>query len=227
VSVKKIQDQKSALLTKLVAEGVLRSSKVKQAMSRVPREGFLPDRVRSHAYIDCPLPIGYGQTISAPHMVAMMAEALEVEAGQIILEIGSGSGYHAAVLAELVTPITLAPQGHIYSVEIIPELAAFARKNLKQAGYEDRVTIILGDGSLGHPEQAPYDRISVTAAAPQIPEALVMQLKIEGMLVIPVGNTLFYQKLLKVRKQGEAKTSLSIVSDVAFVPLRGRNGWKK
>ncbi|UCH38403.1 MAG: protein-L-isoaspartate(D-aspartate) O-methyltransferase [Candidatus Bathyarchaeota archaeon] len=222
-----MQDQKSLLLTKLVAEGVLRSSKVKQAMSRVPREGFLPDRVRSHAYIDCPLPIGYGQTISAPHMVAMMAEALEVEAGQIVLEIGSGSGYHAAVLAELVTPITLTPRGHIYSVEIIPELAAFARKNLKQAGYEDRVTIILGDGSLGHPEQAPYDRISVTAAAPQIPEALVMQLKKEGMLVIPVGNTLFYQKLLKVRKQEETKTSLSIISDVAFVPLRGRNGWKK
>jgi protein-L-isoaspartate(D-aspartate) O-methyltransferase len=227
VSIKKIQEQKSSLLAKLVAEGVLRSFKVKQAMSRVPREGFLPDRVQSHAYIDCPLPIGYGQTISAPHMVAMMAEALEVEAGQIILEIGSGSGYHAAVLAELVAPINLAPRGHIYSVEIIPELAAFARNNLKQAGYGDRVTVILGDGSLGYPEQAPYDRISVAAAAPQIPEALVLQLKIEGMLVIPVGNTLFYQKLLKVRKQEEAKTSLSIVSDVAFVPLRGRNGWKK
>jgi protein-L-isoaspartate(D-aspartate) O-methyltransferase len=227
VSIKNIQKQRDVLIAKLVEEGIICSSKVKHAMSRVPRERFLPEPIRSRAYIDYPLPIGYGQTISAPHMVAMMTEALKVEAGQIILEIGSGSGYHAAVLAELVAPINLTTRGHVYTVEILPELAAFARKNLKHTGYKDRVTVILGDGSLGYPEQAPYDRISVTAAAPQIPEALVAELKVKGMLVIPVGRTLFYQELIKVKKKREGKTSVSILNQVAFVPLRGRNGWKK
>jgi protein-L-isoaspartate(D-aspartate) O-methyltransferase len=224
---KNFQEQKDALITKLMNERIICSSKVKQAMSIVQRERFLPEHIRSNAYIDYPLSIGYSQTISAPHMVAMMAEALEVEVGHNILEIGSGSGYHAAVLAELVAPINIETQGHIYTIEIIPELATFARKNLKHAGYKDRVTVILGDGSLGYPEQAPYDRISVTAAASQIPEVLVTELKIEGLLVIPVGSTLLYQALIKVKKKNEGKTSASIINHVAFVPLRGKNGWKK
>lgn len=210
----------------LIEEGIIRSPEVARAVSTVPRESFLQEGVKANAYIDLPLPIGFGQTISAPHMVAMMAEALELRVGHKVLEVGSGCGYHAAVLAEIVAPKASAEKGHVYTVEIVPELFDFARKCLEFTGYGDRVTVILGDGSIGCPEYAPYDRISVTAAAPKIPRALVEELEVGGIFVIPVGGAYFYQELMKVKKEPEGKISMQSLHSVAFVPLRGEEGWE-
>jgi protein-L-isoaspartate(D-aspartate) O-methyltransferase len=218
-------EEREKAVERLVDTGYLRSREVIRAMKTVPREEFLPESLRKHAYVDTPLSIGYSQTISALHMVAMMADALNLERGQKILEVGCGSGYHAAVVAEVVAPKSKGQQGHVYSIEIVPELVHFARENLRRAGYEERVTAILGDGSLGYFDQAPYDRIFVAAASPSIPSPLVEQLKEEGVLVIPVGNLYFFQELLRVRKEGE-KIVRERLGGVAFVPLRGKHGWK-
>lgn len=220
------EKQRENLVQTLAAEGIIRSPEVERAMRTVPREMFLPENVKAGAYIDSPLLIGFGQTISAPHMVAMMAEALELKVGHKILEVGSGSGYHAAVLAEIVAPRNSEGRGHIYTVEIVPELCAFARKNIESQGYGDRVTVILGDGSVGYTEYAPYDRILVTAAAPKVPKALVEELKVGGVLVVPVGGAYFYQELVRVRKESENKVSTQSLCGVAFVPLTGEDGWK-
>ena len=189
---------------------------VLSAMAAVPREVFVPEGLAGQAYDDTPLPIGCRQTISAPHMVAIMCDLLDLEAGMTVLEVGGGSGYHAAVMAVLV-----GPQGHIYSLERISELVSSARRNLEKAGISN-VTVIEGDGSLGLPEHAPYDRISVAAAAPQVPQALQGQLKPGGRMVLPVGSD--YQRLLVVtRKNGffvEEKMG------VIFVPLIGEQGYR-
>jgi protein-L-isoaspartate(D-aspartate) O-methyltransferase len=217
--------EREKAVEKLVDSGYLRSREVIRAMKMVPREDFLPESLRKRAYIDTPLSIGYGQTISALHMVAMMADALNLDTGQIILEVGCGSGYHAAVIAEVVAQKHGERQGHVYSLEIVPELVHFARENLRRVGYEERVTTILGDGSLGYFDQAPYDRILVAAASPDIPNPLIEQLKEGGILVIPVGNLYFFQELLRVRKEGERIVREGL-GGVAFVPLRGKYGWK-
>ena len=172
-------DQKKRLLDGM--RGRINES-VLDAMSRIPRELFVPEQLRDRAYEDTPLPIGLGQTISAPHMVAIMSDLLDVRPGMKILEVGGGSGYHAAVLAALT-----GPQGRVYSVERMPDLAAAARRNLQAAGIEN-VTVVEGDGSLGLPEHAPYDRISVAASAPKIPEPLKEQLQVGGKMVLPVGG---------------------------------------
>lgn len=213
------------LVRKLISRGNLRSPNVIGAMRIVPREKFLPRNMREKAYIDTPLPLGFGQTISAPHMVAIMAEALELEVGQKVLEVGTGSGYHAAVTAEIVCPEDIENRGHVYTLEMIPELISFAENNLKKAKYSSRVTVILKDGSMGYLDKAPYDRILVTASAPKIPKALTEQLKVGGILVIPVGDLYFFQRLLKVRKNSEESTSTENLGGVAFVPLKGKNGW--
>lgn len=191
--------------------------KVLQAMSKVPREIFVPDESRFRAYDDTPLPIGHGQTISAPHMVAIMCDLLDLRKGMNVLEVGGGSGYHAAVMAEII-----GPEGHVYSVERVPELVSQAREALKRAGIMN-VTVVEGDGSNGLPEHAPYDRISVAATAPAVPEPLKAQLKVGGKLIIPVG--VGYQELLLVtRKNGfvvEEKMG------VVFVPLIGEHGFKE
>lgn len=191
------------------------SDRVIEAMSRVPRELFVPEELRSEAYYDLPLPIGFGQTISAPHMVAIMCEILDLQEGMTVLEVGGGRGYHAAVMAYMV-----GPKGHVYSVERIPELVARARENLSRAGITN-VTMVEGDGSLGLPEHAPYDRISVAATAPKVPEPLKQQLRPGGKLVIPVGVG-FQELVLVTRKNGfvtEEKMG------VAFVPLIGKHGF--
>jgi len=191
------------------------SDRVVEAMNKVPRELFVPEELRSEAYYDLPLPIGLGQTISAPHMVAIMCEILDLQEGMIVLEVGGGSGYHAAVIAYMV-----GPKGHVYSVERIPELVARARENLSRAGITN-VTMVEGDGSLGLPENAPYDRISVAATAPKVPEPLKQQLRPGGKLVIPVGVG-FQELVLVTRKNGfvtEEKMG------VAFVPLIGKHGF--
>lgn len=186
------------------------------AMSRVPRDLFLPEAQKSRAYDDTPLPIGLNQTISAPHMVAIMCDLLDLQPGMIVLEVGGGSGYHAAVMA------TMIGDGHVYSVERMQELVAAAKRNLEKAGIKN-VTMIEADGSLGLAEHAPYDRISVAATAPRVPESLKQQLKVGGKMVLPVGRD--YQELyLVTRKNGfcvEEKMG------VIFVPLIGEEGFKE
>ncbi len=196
----------------LVSESVIK------AMSLVPRELFVPEHLERRAYDDTPLPIGLNQTISAPHMVAIMCELLDLRPGMKVLEVGGGSGYHAAVMANLV-----GQEGHIYSVERKPELVVFARKNLQKAGITN-VTMIEADGSLGLVEHAPYDRISVAAAAPQIPESLKQQLIEGGKMILPVGRD--RQELLLVTR----KDSGFIVEEkmgVVFVPLIGKEGFRE
>jgi protein-L-isoaspartate(D-aspartate) O-methyltransferase len=215
------------LIQRLVRNGLLRSPNVIRALRLVPRYLFLPDEVKSSAAVDCPLHIGSGQTASAPHMIAIMNEALELEVGQKVLEVGAGSGWHASTIAEIVAPSDAAKEewGHVYTVERIPELAEFAIGNIAEAGYYDRITIIHRDGSAGYPKEAPYQRILVTAAAPEVPPPLIEQLEEGGILVIPVGGSLFYQTLLRIReKDGEIlKENLGAV---AFVPLIGKHGFK-
>ncbi len=200
-----------------MALGEIADPKVVSAMSRVKRELFLPGHLQSRAYDDTPLPIGLGQTISAPHMVGIMCSILDLQPGMTVLEVGGGSGYHAAVMAELV-----GSTGHVYSVERMAELVEFARENLGRSGIRN-VTMILSDGSLGLPEHAPYDRISVAATAPDVPEPLKQQLKRGGKMVIPVGRD--YQELyLVTRKNG---FSVERKMGVIFVPLIGEEGFKE
>jgi len=153
-------------------------------------------------------------------MVAIMNEALELRIGNKVLEVGAGSGYHAATVAE-----QIGPQGRVYTIELVPDLVKVARSNLEKAGYSDRVTLVQGDGSLGYPDRAPYDRIVVTAAAPKIPQPLVRQLVPGGVLVIPVGGRLFPQELVKVRKDEKGRIERTSLGGVAFVPLIGKEGF--
>jgi len=158
-------------------------------------------------------------------MVAIMNEALELDVGQKVLEVGAGTGWDAATVAEVEAPSDEPEErwGHVWTIEIIPELALMARRNIEAAGFSDRVTVLHGDGSMGSPPHAPYDRILVTAAAPEVPRPLVDQLKEGGILVIPVGGLQFFQELLRVRK-GPEGTEVEHLGGVSFVPLTGKYG---
>jgi protein-L-isoaspartate(D-aspartate) O-methyltransferase len=196
------------------ARGV-KDERVLAAMRKVPREEFVPESVRASAYEDGPLPIGEGQTISQPYIVALMTELLEVKPGDKVLEIGTGSGYQAAILADL-TP-------EVYTIEIIPALAMRAEETLKRLGYT-RVRVRVGDGYLGWPEYAPFDGIIVTCAPTDVPEPLKEQLKDGGRMVIPVGSQLAGQTLYVLRKTGK-KLEQTEVIPVRFVPMvRERSG---
>lgn len=186
--------------------------RVMSAMAAVPRDEFVPDEIRQQAYINGPLPIGYGQTISQPYIVALMTDLLDPQADKVVLEVGTGSGYQAAVLAKLVK--------HVYTLEIVAPLQQRAAKRLAALGY-DNVTCRLGDGHFGWEDHAPYDGIIVTAAAVSIPEPLVEQLKPGGRLVIPVGYPHFAQELMLVEKNESGEISQRDVLGVAFVPLTG------
>lgn len=161
-------------------------------------------------------------------MVAIMNEALELEVGHKVLEVGAGSGWHAATIAELVAPSDTprSEHGHVYTIEIVQGLAEFARKNIMKAGFGDRVTIVSGDGSMGFREKAPYDRILVTAAAPEVPKPLIEQLKTTGMMLIPVGSASLFQSLIRITKAINGKIKEENLGGVAFVPLTGRYGHK-
>ena len=174
-----------------------------------PRHRFVPPAVRSLAYADNPLPIGHGATISQPYIVALMTELLDPNKNQRVLEIGTGSGYQAAVLAQLLK--------HVYTIEIVPELAEEARARLARLGYRN-VEVRSGDGYLGWPEAAPFDAIIVTAAAPRIPEPLKQQLKDGGRLVLPVGDE--YQELILVTRHGSLYDERRVLP-VRFVPMTG------
>lgn len=207
------ETKKARLIEELRQHAI--SERVLDAMRRVPRHLFVPENERGNAYADYPLPIGCGQTISAPHMVAIMCDLLDIQDGMKVLEIGAGSGYHAAVMG------ILAGSGHVYAVEVIESLALFARDNLEKAGITN-VTVLVEDGSLGLPRFAPYDRISVAAASPDILEPLTDQLKIGGKLIIPVGR--FFQELYLVTKIDGLKKEAK--GGVVFVPLVGKKGFK-
>lgn len=187
----------------------VRDPEVLRAMRDVKRHLFVPDRVTRHAYDDRPLPIGYGQTISQPYIVAYMTEIIQPKPDFRVLEIGAGSGYQAAVLAEIVD--------HVYTVEIVPELAEWAESRLKLAGYEN-VSVKHADGYHGWEEHAPFDAIVVTAASPHIPPPLIEQLKDGGRMIIPVGSPFRTQQLVLVEKRGE-RTRTRNMLPVQFVPF--------
>ncbi len=222
------EEMRIRLVNELKEEGYILSKKVERAMLKVPREIFVPEEYRDLAYSDRPLPIGYGQTISAPSIVAYMTELLELDIGLKVLEVGTGSGYQAAIIAEIVAPSDIPKErwGHVYSIERIPELAEFARRNLERTGYKDRITVIVGDGTKGYGEKAPYDRIIVTAAAPEVPKPLIDQLKPCGIAVVPVGSK-WEQVLIVIKKDknGNVKTRKDL--EVIFVPLIGEYGWRE
>jgi protein-L-isoaspartate(D-aspartate) O-methyltransferase len=189
------------------------SPRVLAALRAVPRHEFVPEASRDAAYLNCPLPIGSGQTISQPYIVALMSELADVEPGDRVLEVGTGCGYQAAVLAELAE--------RVYTIETIPSLAAEARARLARLGYAN-VEVREGDGWGGWPEQAPFDAILVTAAAREVPQPLVAQLAPGGKLVLPVGGTPFSQHLLLVEKDARGNLKERGILPVAFVPLTRR-----
>ena len=213
------EEQYNALRQSMIEEQLRRrgihDQRVLEAMQTVPRHLFVPEKCRIEAYEDMPLPIGYQQTISQPYIVALMLEALELTGTERVLEVGTGSGYQAALLGWLTQ--------HVYTVEIIPELAQSAREILSQLGYEN-VEVVAGNGSIGWKASAPYDAIIVAAASPVVPQPLVEQLQEGGRLVLPVGD-FFVQVLLRVRKQ-RGKVVTEDLGGCAFVPLVGAEGWK-
>ena len=194
----------------------IRDERVLEAMGRVPRELFVPEELRARAYDDAALPIGEGQTISQPYMVAFICQTLGLSGRERVLDVGAGSGYQAAVLAELAS--------EVHTIERRPELAERARANLEAAGYADRVQVHVGDGTLGDPEHAPFGAIAVAAAAPEPPPSLYEQLEPNGRLVLPVGSRRGQELQLVVRSpEGPA-----IVHSVPcrFVPLVGEEGFE-
>src|ERR1017187_4784859 len=197
------------------ARGV-RSELVLDAMRKVPREMFLPANLQEFAYDDSPLPIAEGQTISQPYIVALMTEALELQGGEKVLEIGTGSGYAAAVLSRIAKDV--------YTVERIGQLAEKSADVLSKLGYGN-VHVLHADGTRGWPDHAPYDAIVVAAGGPQVPESLKSQLKIGGRLVIPVGADRRLQELVRVVRVSEHDYTTEELADVRFVPLVGAEGW--
>ncbi len=195
----------------------IRDEKVLRAFLRVPREEFVPEHLKKYAYADDALPIGFGQTISQPYTIACMLEMLRLEEGLKVLEVGTGSGYTAALTYE----ITRSP---VYTVERLPELAERARKTLQRLGYTE-IHVFIGDGSVGLPEHAPYDRIIFHAALPSVPPPVVEQLTEGGILVAPIGS-LHYQDLVAYKKRGGAVVEVERREGFVFVPVVGEYGFR-
>ena len=196
------EKRKQMLEVQIVARGV-KDPRVIEAMLKVPRHLFVPETLKSVAYEDTPLPIGYGQTISQPYIVAFMTEALSLKEEDRVLEIGTGSGYQAAILAEIVK--------EVYTIEIVPPLAEEARKRLEELGYRN-CFVKCGDGYLGWEEKSPFDAIIVTAAPKEIPQKLIAELKIDGRMVVPVGA--FFQELYLITKTKDG------IEKKALIPVR-------
>jgi len=207
--------ERRAMVEKQLRRRGLRDERVLRAMELIPREEFLPPEARLLSYSDEAIPIGHGQTISQPYMTALMAELLELQGAEKVLEVGSGCGYAAAVLGALADEVV--------TLELIRGLAEMANENLHLTGRDSNILVIAGDGSVGYPPRAPYDAISVAAGAPEVPSSLLAQLNDPGRLVIPVGERTD-QKLRVVWKRGgriEERSS----TPCRFVPLRGEEGW--
>lgn len=211
-----LREARQSFLDTLVRKGI-RDQRVLEAMKAVPREAFVGPDQAEFAYDDCPLQIEEGQTISQPYIVALMTEAMQLTPEDTVLEIGTGSGYAAAVLSRIVKKV--------YTVERHRLLANLAEERLAMLGYNN-VTVLCGDGSLGWPEHSPFDAIVVTAGAPSVPQSLVRQLAIGGRLVIPAGANHYQQQLLRLTRTGEDETETENLGDVRFVPLIGKQGWR-
>jgi protein-L-isoaspartate(D-aspartate) O-methyltransferase len=205
----------------LEARGFLRSSRLKAAMLKVSREAFIPPPYRDYAYLEVPLPLPGEATISCPHSYPLFYEALELGEGHRFLEVGTGSGYGSALAWEVV-----GEAGLVVTMEIDPETYAFAKENLERLGY-DRMVLVLGDGSLGYPPRAPYDRICFTAAAPEVPAPLLAQLAPGGRVIGPVGSPGDVQDLVLMILQDSGTFRRVTVEQVAYIPLRGRFGYIK
>jgi protein-L-isoaspartate(D-aspartate) O-methyltransferase len=203
------QDRRRMVERDLRGEGI-RDERVLAAMGSVPRHEFVPPSLRARAYADAPLPIGEGQTISQPFVVALMTEHLATRPGMRVLEVGTGSGYQAAVLAELGC--------EVYSIEILPDLADQARERLERLGY--RVHVRAGDGFYGWPEEAPFDAIVITAASPEVPETLVAQLRQGGRIILPLGKGSGQELTLGIKTP--TGVDLRPLGGVAFVPMTGK-----
>jgi protein-L-isoaspartate(D-aspartate) O-methyltransferase len=211
-----LADRKELMVTEHLMGRGIRDAAVLRAMREVPREAFLPAEMERFAYDDSPLPIEAGQTISQPYIVAYMIEALELLGQERVLEIGTGSGYAAAVLSRCVA--------EVFTVERVPVLAERARSRLQELGYRN-VKVQLGDGTLGWQEHAPYHGVVVTAGAPEVPEMLLAQLAPRGRLVIPVGPEQHLQTLVRVRRLADGSYRRENLCAVRFVPLIGEQGW--
>jgi protein-L-isoaspartate(D-aspartate) O-methyltransferase len=209
------EEKRHLLVEKLKRERRIISSGVEKAFLETPRELFVPDPLKKYAYIDSPLEIGNGQTISAPHMVAIMVEELDLQKDHKVLEIGAGSGYHAAIVAKII-----GDKGHVYTIDRFETLAEYATENLKNANIKN-VTVETGDGSEGLLQYAPYDRIYVTCAAPDIPQPLVDQLRDPGKLMVPVGRRICNLKLVEKK---DNNLTIFDLGGCAFVPLVGKHG---
>lgn len=209
--------QRRQMVAGQIADRGVRDPLVLEAMGRVARERFVPEHLRPHAYDDAPLPIGSGQTISQPFIVAFMAAALGLAGGERVLEIGAGSGYAAAVLAEIAETV--------YAIERLPELAEMAERNLAAAGYRN-VHVRCADGTLGWPEAAPFDAILVSAGGREVPQSLKGQLAVGGRLVIPVGRARTEQTLVRVIRVDAQRYETEALELVRFVPLIGSEGWE-
>jgi protein-L-isoaspartate(D-aspartate) O-methyltransferase len=205
---------RARLIKKIASE--IRDNRVLEVMARIPRELFVPEGVRYQAYEDKPLPIGYGQTISQPYIIALMTEALEIQGNEKVLELGTGSGYQTAILAELAK--------EVISIERVPELVDSARSVLDELGYKN-IHIYIAEESLGRKQDAPYDAIMVTAGAPRVSDDLVAQLADGGHMIIPVG-TRYMQELCKITKHGY-KTTVRNLGGCRFVSLIGKDAWEK
>src|SRR5437870_2730903 len=211
----RVRDRERMVKVQIAGRGV-RDPLVLEAMRRVPREVFVEAGFEEFAYEDSPLPIGEGQTISQPYIVALMIEAAEVKPGDSVLEVGAGSGYAAAVMGQIAD--------RVYTIERHPSLGNSARQRFKKLGY-DNVELRVGDGTRGWPEAAPFDAILVAAGGPEVPPALKEQLAIGGRLVIPVGKEERYQTLVKLTRKSETEFEEGNLGGVAFVPLIGEQGW--
>jgi protein-L-isoaspartate(D-aspartate) O-methyltransferase len=209
-------DMRRRMVERQIAARGITGELVLEAMRKVPRHEFVPAHLRAHAYDDGPLPIGEGQTISQPYIVALMTAALDLAGGERVLEIGTGCGYAAAVLAEIA--------GEVYTIERVASLADRARRTLGRLGYGN-VHVIVGDGTLGWPDAAPYAGIVVTASGPGVPDALKEQLAIGGKLVIPVEHGGGFQYLERITRIAEGEYETASLGGVRFVRLIGAQGW--
>lgn len=215
-SAERLREERQRMVGGQIAARGIRDPAALDAMRAVPREDFLPPSLAPLAYADEPLPIGEGQTISQPYVVALMIQAVEPKPGDRALEIGTGSGYSAAVLSRIVS--------EVYTVERLASLAESARRRLGDLGYGN-VHVLHGDGTLGWPEHAPYAAIVVTAAGPRVPPALLEQLAVGGRLVMPVETMPHFQRLVRVFRTGKDDYRYEDREEVAFVPLIGAHGW--
>jgi len=223
------EEQRKRLVRRLKEQGIIRSKKVELSFLNVPREEFVWPDTKNQAYLDTPLPLGNtGQTISAPHMIAIMLEELDLEKGDCVLEIGTGSGYNAALMAYIVSDGKKDKEGKVITIERIKDLVIFAEDNINRTSFSEYVKIVHGDGTVGYPpyeEKEIYDKIIITAAAPRFPKILIKQLKVGGTILAPIGD-LFTQTLTKGIKRADGTIYVKEDIECIFVPLIGENGYK-